>query len=303
MGLTFNLQRYSTHDGPGIRTVVFLKGCSLSCHWCQNPESRSRSLDLGFDARLCLEGCALCADAAPVFQRDERGNLVIARSGLTPELIRAGCAACPSRALTAYGQEQSVTELMAQVRRDLPYFLRSGGGLTLSGGEPFMQPEFTAALLAAARQEGIHTAVESCLHVPWSYLKPSLPHLGLLLADLKHVDAGRFKRWTSGSAQRVMNNFRRLKAYELPVIVRIALIPEFNADEASITDMLDFIAAESSATEVHFLPYHTFGMHKYRQLGLEYQASSEPLRDTEIVEFAVREAKMRGLTAVLRGEA
>ena len=303
MGITFNLQRYSTHDGPGIRTVLFLKGCSLGCHWCQNPESRSRSPDLGFDARLCLDGCGLCADVDPAFQRDELGNLAIARSALTPELIRAGCAACPSRALTVYGQEQSVAELMAQVRRDLPYFLRSAGGLTLSGGEPFLQPEFTAALLAAARQEGIHTAVESCLHVPWGYVKPSLPHLGLLLADLKHVDAARFKRWTSGSAQRVMNNFRRLKAYELPVIVRIALIPKFNADEQSITDILDFVAAESSATEVHFLPYHTFGMHKYRQLGLEYQASSEPLRDTEIVEFAVREAKMRGLTAVLRGEA
>ena len=303
MGLTFNLQRYSTHDGPGIRTVLFLKGCSLSCLWCQNPESRSRRLDLGFDARLCLDGCGLCADVAPEFQRDAGGSLVIARSALTPELIRAGCAACPSRALTAYGQEQSVTELMALVRRDLPYFLRSGGGLTLSGGEPFMQPEFTASLLAAARQEGIHTAVESCLHVPWGYVKPSLSHLGLLLADLKHVDATRFKHWTSGSAKQVMSNFRRLKAYELPVIVRIALIPEFNADEQSITDMLDFIAEESSATEVHFLPYHTFGMHKYQQLGLEYQASSEPLRDTEIVEFAVREAEARGLTAVLRGEA
>ena len=125
MGITFNLQRYSTHDGPGIRTVLFLKGCSLSCHWCQNPESRSRSLDLGFDARLCLDGCRLCVDAAPAFQRDGRGELVIARSGLTPELIQTGCAACPSRALTAYGQEQSVAELMAQVRRDLPYFLKS----------------------------------------------------------------------------------------------------------------------------------------------------------------------------------
>ena len=304
MGITFNLQRYSTHDGPGIRTVLFLKGCSLSCRWCQNPEGCRPEVDLSFDARLCLQGCELCTRVSPALQReDQSAELLISRSLLDPALIQASCGVCPSAALRCYGQLQTVADVMTQLRRDVPFYQRSGGGVTLSGGEPFMQPDFSAAILRAARLEGIHTAVESCLHVPWDYLLPSLPNLDLLLADLKHVDGARFKKWTSGSAKRVMDNFRRLKAYELPVIVRVALIPGFNTDEQSIADMLDFVAEETSAHEIHFLPYHTFGMHKYRQLGLEYQASPEPLRDSAIIECAVREAEARGLTAVLRGEA
>ncbi|MGL4206162.1 MAG: glycyl-radical enzyme activating protein [Aeromonadaceae bacterium] len=303
MGMTFNLQRYSTHDGPGIRTVLFLKGCSLSCRWCQNPESCRREPDLGFDARLCLAECQLCCQATPALQRSHEGGLQLDRHRLTGEQMQALAQLCPTGALVCHGQEQSVAEVMALVRQDLPFYRRSGGGLTLSGGEPFMQPEFAAAVLAAAKQEGIHTAVESCLHVPWSYIAPALSDLDLLLADLKSVDEDRFKLWCGGSAQRVMSNFRRLKALGVPVIVRVPLIPEFNCDAQSLLPLLDFVAEASSARQIHFLPYHTYGRHKYQQLGLEYMASPEPLCDPDLLEFVVHEARQRGLEPVLRGEA
>ena len=139
--MIFNIQRYSTHDGPGIRTVVFLKGCSLGCRWCQNPESRARTQDLLYDARLCLEGCELCAKAAPEVIERALNGLLIHREKLTPEHLTALTDCCPTQALTVCGEVKSVEEIMTTVLRDKPFYDRSGGGLTLSGGEPFMQPE------------------------------------------------------------------------------------------------------------------------------------------------------------------
>ncbi|VDZ79942.1 pyruvate formate-lyase 3-activating enzyme [Salmonella bongori] len=210
--MIFNIQRYSTHDGPGIRTVVFLKGCSLGCRWCQNPESRARAQDLLYDARLCLEGCDLCAQAAPDVIERALNGLLIHREKLTDTHFSSLAQCCPTQALTVCGEIKSVDEIMATVLRDKPFYDRSGGGLTLSGGEPFMQPELAAELFKASHDAGIHTAVETCLHVPWKYVAPSLPYIDLFLADLKHVADAPFKQWTDGSASRVLENLRKLAA-------------------------------------------------------------------------------------------
>jgi pyruvate formate lyase activating enzyme len=263
----FNLQRYSTHDGPGIRSVVFLKGCSLGCRWCQNPESRARKADLLFDPRLCLGGCTLCIEEDTQAVRRIDGNLMIQRDLLSHEDYAALAARCPTGALSLCGSAINIDAIMAEVLRDKPFYLRTGGGLTLSGGEPFMQPTVAAELLRRSREAGIHTAVESCLHTPWSYIAPSLPWLDLMLADLKHVDEWRFKQWTGGSAKRVMDNFRRLAERGTQTIVRVPLIPEFNADRHSVRAIVDFAADETGAKEIHFLPYHTLGINKYHLLG------------------------------------
>ncbi|PLL26938.1 glycyl-radical enzyme activating protein, partial [Klebsiella pneumoniae] len=136
--MIFNIQRYSTHDGPGIRTVVFLKGCSLGCRWCQNPESRARSEDLLYDSRLCLAGCELCQQAAPAVITRTLDGLIIHRQNVNDSHIAALRDCCPTTALTVCGEEKSVEEIMATVLRDKPFYDRSGGGITLSGGEPFM---------------------------------------------------------------------------------------------------------------------------------------------------------------------
>lgn len=190
---------------------------------------------------------------------------------------------------------------MATVLRDKPFYARSGGGITLSGGEPFMQPELAKELLQLSKAAGLNTAVESCLHVPWKYIEPSLPFLDLLLADLKHVDKARFQQWTDGNAERVMDNFRRLAARNVEMTIRVPLIPDFNADEGSIRAISDFAADEIGAKSIHFLPYHTLGINKYHLLGQPYLAASKPLDAPKLLQFAEQYASQKGMTAWIRG--
>ncbi|ROS13944.1 pyruvate formate lyase activating enzyme [Raoultella sp. BIGb0399] len=299
--MIFNIQRYSTHDGPGIRTVVFLKGCSLGCRWCQNPESRARSADLLYDARLCLDGCDLCQQAAPEVITRTLDGLIIHREKLTDEHYTRLRECCPTTALSVCGEEKSVAEIMATVLRDKPFYDRSGGGITLSGGEPFMNPELAQQLLQTSHEAGIHTAVETCLHVPWKYIAPSLPWTDLFLADLKHVNEAIFNQWTDGSARRVLDNLQRVAQAGKKIIIRVPLIQGFNADEAAITAITDFAADRLQVAEIHFLPYHTLGMNKYQLLNQPYTAPDKPLADPELLAFAQHYAQSKGLTATLRG--
>ena len=299
--MIFNIQRYSTHDGPGIRTVVFLKGCSLGCRWCQNPESRARSEDLLYDSRLCLAGCELCQQAAPAVITRTLDGLIIHRQNVNDSHIAALRDCCPTTALTVCGEEKSVEEIMATVLRDKPFYDRSGGGITLSGGEPFMNPALAQALMEASHQAGIHTAVETCLHVPWKYIEPALPFIDLFLADLKHVDEAVFRQWTDGSARRVLDNLQRLAQAGKNIIIRVPLIQGFNASEADITAITDFAADRLRVSEIHFLPYHTLGMNKYQLLSQPYTAPDKPLDAPELLAFAQDYARSKGLTAILRG--
>lgn len=299
--MIFNIQRYSTHDGPGIRTVVFLKGCSLGCRWCQNPESRARSEDLLYDPRLCLAGCELCQQAAPAVITRTLDGLIIHRQCVNDSHIAALRDCCPTTALTVCGEEKSVEEIMATVLRDKPFYDRSGGGITLSGGEPFMNPDLARALFEASHQAGIHTAVETCLHVPWKYIEPALPFVDLFLADLKHVDEAVFRQWTDGSARRVLDNLQRLAQAGKNMIIRVPLIQGFNASEADIAAITDFAADRLRVSEIHFLPYHTLGMNKYQLLSQPYTAPDKPLDAPELLAFAQDYARSKGLTAILRG--
>ncbi|MBG2386302.1 glycyl-radical enzyme activating protein [Klebsiella pneumoniae] len=299
--MIFNIQRYSTHDGPGIRTVVFLKGCSLGCRWCQNPESRARSEDLLYDSRLCLAGCELCQQAAPAVITRTLDGLIIHRQNVNDSHIAALRDCCPTTALTVCGEEKSVEEIMATVLRYKPFYDRSGGGITLSGGEPFMNPTLAQALFEASHQAGIHTAVETCLHVPWKYIEPSLPFVDLFLADLKHVDEAVFQQWTDGSARRVLDNLQRLAQAGKKMIIRVPLIQGFNASEADIAAITDFAADRLQVSEIHFLPYHTLGMNKYQLLSQPYIAPDKPLDAPELLAFAQDYAQSKGLTAILRG--
>ena len=299
--MIFNIQRYSTHDGPGIRTVVFLKGCSLGCRWCQNPESRARSEDLLYDSRLCLAGCELCQQAAPAVITRTLDGLIIHRQNVNDSHIAALRDCCPTTALTVCGEEKSVEEIMATVLRDKPFYDRSGGGITLSGGEPFMNPTLAQALFEASHQAGIHTAVETCLHVPWKYIEPALPFVDLFLADLKHVDEAVFLQWTDGSARRVLDNLQRLAQAGKKMIIRVPLIQGFTASEADIAAITDFAADRLQVSEIHYLPYHTLGMNKYQLLSQPYTAPDKPLDAPELLAFAQDYAQSKGLTAILRG--
>ncbi|TDQ56638.1 pyruvate formate lyase activating enzyme [Mesocricetibacter intestinalis] len=300
--MIFNIQRYSTHDGPGIRSVIFFKGCSLSCRWCQNPESESRNYELLFDDRLCLQDCRLCTNNFPHIFYKENNNLRINRDIISNEEYIALKNFCPSTALSLCGEEKSPDQIMREIHKDRAFYLRSGGGVTLSGGEPFMQPELALELLRRCREVGYHTAVETCLHTSWKQISPALPYLNLILADLKHTEADIFRQWTGGSLKRILDNYRRLSAEsEADIIVRIPLIPQFNADKATITTMVDFVAHETKAKEIHFLPYHKLGMNKYKLLNIAYLAPQTPLEDIELLAFAQQYAQQQHLTPILGG--
>ncbi len=228
-------------------------------------------------------------------------GLLIHREKLNETHLAALGDCCPTQALIVCGEEKSVEDIMATVLRDKPFYDRSGGGLTLSGGEPFMNPELALALLKNAHQQGIHTAVETCLHVPWRYLEPALPYIDLFLADLKHVDDARFKSWTDGSAKRVLDNLQRIAAAGKKMTIRVPLIQGFNADVDSIKAITEFAADKLGVQEIHFLPYHTLGINKYSLLGQPYNAPDKPLDDPELLDFAQQYAREKGLTATLRG--
>lgn len=299
--MIFNLQRYSTHDGPGIRTVIFLKGCSLSCFWCQNPESQSVKKELLFDQRLCINDCQLCVKNFPKVFTKQQGELTIERVHLDEESIENIKYLCPSLAITVCGESKSVDEIMTIIDKDAPFYLRTNGGITLSGGEPFMQPRLSQQILQRCKAKAYHTAVETCLHVPWKYIQPSLPFLDLFLADLKHTDEEKFKHWTNGSAKRILENFRQLSQCGKSITVRVPLIQGFNADKQSIRKIIDFAATEIATHEIHFLPYHTLGINKYKMLGMPYYAPTDPLKDDALITYAMQYANDQKLTAVLRG--
>ncbi|WP_392561056.1 glycyl-radical enzyme activating protein [Orbus sturtevantii] len=299
--MIFNVQRYSTHDGPGIRTVVFLKGCSLGCYWCQNPESRSAQKQVLFDKRLCIKDCQLCVTFCPnaITRLNER--IYIDRNKLTSADYETLQHLCPSLAMTVCGEIKSEDDVMEMINKDAAFYQRSGGGVTLSGGEPFMQPTLSQNILQKCKQQGYHTAVETCLHVPWKSIQSSLDFIDLFLADLKHTDMKIFHQWANGSAKRILENFKKLAKVDKKIIIRIPLIQGFNANRNAIKSMIDFIANEIPTNEIHFLPYHTLGINKYNMLDMPYYAPSEPLDDEDLIQYATTYAKLKNLTAILRG--
>jgi pyruvate formate lyase activating enzyme len=275
--MIFNIQRYSIHDGEGIRTIVFFKGCPLRCVWCSNPESQAFGPEVLFDPAKCIacEECVHVAQNGEFIVED--GKILIQRERMTNPLIFQDI--CPTKALTVVGKDLSVQEVLEEVRKDLPFYKNSGGGVTLSGGEPFAQPEFLDALLQELKRLDIHISVETCLHVPWNSIERNAAAIDVFLADLKHTDAVKFEQYTGGKAALVLENLKKLEANNANVIIRIPVIPGFNHTEDEMRSLLDFTTSLNNVSEVHFIPYHTLGSHKYTLLGREYEGVEAHLGD------------------------
>lgn len=304
--MIFNIQRYATHDGPGVRTAVFLKGCSLKCSWCQNPESISRTQDLFYDQRLCIKDCERCCSVSPAFVKDMQSNLVsVDRKILNKDIILLASDACPSGALETCGKSSSIDEVVTTILKDKPFYESSGGGVTITGGEPFMQHDFTFELLTEVKKHSLHTAVESCLHVPWKYISKSVDLIDLWLLDIKHVDHGKFNDWTNGQLDLINQNYDELGKRGANIVFRVPIIPGFNDDETTLLKIIDKAADHYSkfggSGEIHFLPYHTYGVHKYHLLGVEYSGAKQSLECPELLAFLEEKANSRGLTAIMRG--
>ena len=274
-GYVVNLQHFSTHDGPGIRTTVFLKGCTLRCKWCCNPETIAPKPELAFNLKQCI-GVSECGRCLPVCP--ERALHVLdsdGKVGVNWDLC-SNCGqcveACPSNALYHYGRLKRVSEVLAEVEQDSGFYRESGGGITLSGGECLMQPEFSAALLKEARARGLHTAIETAGNVPWRFMAQVLPYVDVMLHDYKLTEPVAHRHWAGSENARILENFQR--AYvEFPAIeyiARIPLVPGVNDSEAHIDAVLAAIASYPNVTALELLPYHRFGGNKYDFLGRIY---------------------------------
>jgi pyruvate formate lyase activating enzyme len=286
-GLVFDVQRFAIHDGGGIRTNVFFKGCPLNCLWCQNPESIRWRQDISFVEQHCIQ-CRKCIAVCPVsaIKTDSCEERV---TGIDKEkciLCGACFKTCYAGAINIIGRWLSVEDLVAMVNRDRDFYVASGGGITFSGGEPTGQPKFLLAALQAMQGLGLHTAVETCLHVPWEQLEPLLSHVDLLLTDIKHMDPERHGALTGVSNELILENFRNIAGLGIPVRVRIPLITGLNDDVANLQATADLIASCKNIQGVDVLPYNRLGISKCHQLGCEYALADVAPPSTESVEAA-----------------
>jgi pyruvate formate lyase activating enzyme len=267
-GTIFDIKRYAIHDGPGIRTAVFMKGCPLSCWWCHNPEGQSRTPQLIFRANRC-QGSQACIEACP------RGAITWQDGSLTDWSICDQCGKCAEACLAGaremVGREVSVEELMQEVKRDIPFYDQSGGGVTFTGGEPLLQRKFLLAALQACKDLHIHTAVDTSGQATWESFQSILPYADLFLYDIKHMDDEKHKEYTAVSNRKILDNLQKLSREGVKILIRVPLIPGINNDLENLQQCGEFLAALPHLEGVELMPYHASGEAKYQGLGMQYK--------------------------------
>jgi pyruvate formate lyase activating enzyme len=268
-GLVFDIKKYSIHDGPGIRTTVFLKGCPLRCEWCHNPESMSTEPELSYQLGRCIV-CGTCAEVCPegAIDHSPEGYPVDPRAcTLCGDCVEA----CPAEARELVGREMSVEQLMEEIRKDQLFYEESGGGVTFSGGEPLMQPEFLIACLRACGESGIHRAVDTSGAADAAILQEVARETELFLFDVKLLDTELHRKYTGVSNLTILNNLRALSEAGASVIIRIPLVPGVNDDERNIRETADFVGALENVNRVNLLPFHGAARDKHRRFGLGFK--------------------------------
>lgn len=288
-GRITRISRSAVHDGPGVRTIVFFKGCPLRCRWCHSPETQAIDAELLILKDRCI-ACGTCVDTC------EHGAAVLDEYG--PAIDRAVCAccgkcaaACPAGARELQGDLAGVDAVMEVIRRDVPFYDRSGGGVTFSGGEPLMQPSFLLALLERCGAEQIRVAVETCGHASRDVALRVLEHRPLFLYDVKLVDNNRHRVATGMSNAPILANLRELARGGADIVIRFPLVPGVTDDEENVTEVAA-LAASAGVRRVDVLPYHRAGVAKYDRLGRHYRLDQVPAADTRDTESAA--ALMRG---------
>ena len=279
-GLVFNIERFCVHDGPGIRTLIFLKGCPLSCWWCANPEGIKPTPQVAFFPDRCI-GCgncvAVCPEDAILGDKETGISYLVERCRHCGECVET----CPARARTLYGKQMTVDEVIEEIEKDRPFYRRSNGGVTLSGGEPLLQKTFTRSLLKQCSANNLHTAVETCGKADWETVCRTFEFADLILFDFKHIHPLKHLKFTGSDNVQILDNLKGLDKTGRPMILRVPVIPEFNASVEEMRDMAQFVAGLSQAHTCHLLPYHAFAAAKYRCLGMPRRlpALASPSKD------------------------
>ncbi|MGE5124103.1 MAG: glycyl-radical enzyme activating protein [Acidobacteriaceae bacterium] len=267
-GIIFDIKRYAIHDGPGIRTAVFLKGCPLSCWWCHNPEGQEKQPQLMFRANRCKE-FKRCLDACPL------GAIQWKDGSITDWDACDDCGKCAevcfAGAREMVGRRVTVQEVVSEIERDMVFYDQSGGGVTFTGGEPMWQSDFLQACLSACKELGIHTAVDTSGYAGWSKFEAILPLADLFMFDLKLMDSARHVQYTSVPNRLILDNLQKLSRAGAHIIVRIPLIPGINDDEENIRSSASFLANLPTLDWIEIMPYHAIGLAKYQALGMKYK--------------------------------
>lgn len=293
-GIITDIQRYSVHDGPGIRTLVFFKGCPLRCRWCQNPETWHVRPELMLYPEDCI-GCGLCSASCPAQAacgaRTDRDKC--RECGLCAQI-------CPSRARKMAGKGYTVEEIVEIVMRDKVFYERTGGGVTLSGGEPVCQSSFAGRLLDTLREQNIHTAIETCGYCSEDIFVLLAGKTDCLLFDIKHMDENEHKKYTGVSNRQILGNIRRAGAMGTHIIIRFPLIPGVN-DTVTNIEQVCSLAIEVGAKEIHLLPFHQAGEEKWRALGRRYSFEGRRLMEEEEIEAVRALIENKGIPADVGG--
>ncbi|MFX0096939.1 MAG: glycyl-radical enzyme activating protein [Candidatus Hodarchaeota archaeon] len=274
-GLIFSIQRCSLHDGPGIRTTIFLKGCPLRCLWCDNPESLNPFPEIMIDNSKCIK-CYECVDSCPVNAIAESLSGIIINRRIC-DVCGECTEACNSKALSICGFHSTLEGVIDQVEKDIPFFRTSGGGITATGGEPLLQPRFLNELFKAAHQKGIHTALETSGYAPWKVLKETLEETDLVLYDTKIIDSLLHREMTGVSNRRILQNLERITLTGTDLIVRIPVVPGYNISSGKdIREIGVYLADLEGIDRIDLMPYHELGINKYKMLNRQYDIRASP---------------------------
>ncbi len=293
VGLIFDVDTFAVHDGPGIRMAVYLKGCSLACKWCHSPESRLPAPEL----IIVRDRCRLCGACAEACARGVHRVRATGHAINREACVACGACAeqCPALALSIKGAVTRARDVVGQALRMKPFFDHSGGGVTLTGGEPTCQPDFAEAVLRGCQAEGVHTAIETCGACDWEQLARLLPHADLVLYDLKLIDDDEHRRWTGESNRQVLQNAARLDGHN--VQVRVPLIPGVTDTDGNLRAVFAFMR-DAGLPSLALLPYNPSTAAKYEWLDLPYEIEAEP-QPLERLRALLHRARRAGLEAVI----
>jgi pyruvate formate lyase activating enzyme len=288
-GLVFNVQRFSLHDGPGLRSTVFMKGCPLTCAWCHNPESQSPRQEFIRMRHRCMS-CKRCSEA-------ELADPVV--TGRNAEDVEA----CPTGALQVVGQAMDSAALVTTLLRDRIFFDESGGGVTFSGGEPLMQAAFVIESMRMLQAEGVHTALDTCGFARWEDLRDAAACANLVLYDLKLMDDARHKAATGVSNRVILHNLQALTTLHTNIWIRIAVIPGVNDDEANLKATAAFLQSLPGIRQVDLLPYHATGEAKFARVGMDYSLHGTRSPGKDRLEYLAAHIRAGGFTTTIGGHA